>query len=311
MIDWDFVKEIILTILAFYYYLLDGIIRAILPGCFYAKDVAGETVLITGSGSGIGRELALRFAKLGCRMVLWDVNVPGNDATAKAIKELGGSCYQYKVDLGNKDEIYETARKVNEDIGMVHILINNAGIVTGRKFLECPDELIEKTIDVNTMAHFWTVKAFLPAMIKENHGHVVTVASAAGLLGVNSLTDYCASKFAVVGFEESLRFELEVLGKDGVHTTVVCPFYINTGMFNGVKVRFPYLMPILEPGYVSDKIVEAVRCNTHILYIPRLLYYTLGLKGILPHKCISLLARFFGVSTDMEKFKGKLGQKKE
>uniref|UniRef100_A0A0L8I2T1 Epidermal retinol dehydrogenase 2 n=1 Tax=Octopus bimaculoides TaxID=37653 RepID=A0A0L8I2T1_OCTBM len=333
-------------------------------------------------------------------MVLWDIDVQGNDTTAKAIKELGGSCYQYTVDLGNKDEIYETARKtplsrlhysmyrfcccfsavntaaisrrssnrvgapvltndsymnvwfqmvayfclrvcvcvwlhsgcsrihisecdivvvtylcacvcVNEDIGMVHILINNAGIVTGRKFLQCPDELIQKTIDVNTMAHFWTVKAFLPTMIKENHGHVVTVASAAGLLGVNSLTDYCASKFAVVGFEESLRFELEVLGKDGVHTTVVCPFYINTGMFNGVKVRFPYLMPILEPGYVSDKIVEAVRCNTHILYIPRLLYYTLGLKGLLPHKCISLLARFFGVSTDMEKFKGKLGQKKE
>ncbi|CAI9720612.1 epidermal retinol dehydrogenase 2-like [Octopus vulgaris] len=261
-----------------------------------------------GVGSGIGRELALRFAKLGCRMVLWDVNVPGNDATAKAIKELGGSCYQYKVDLGNKDEIYETARKVNEDIGMVHILINNAGIVTGRKFLECPDELIEKTIDVNTMAHFWTVKAFLPAMIKENHGHVVTVASAAGLLGVNSLTDYCASKFAVVGFEESLRFELEVLGKDGVHTTVVCPFYINTGMFNGVKVRFPYLMPILEPGYVSDKIVEAVRCNTHILYIPRLLYYTLGLKGYLPVRCMSVVCNFFATTQSMETFIGRQKQ---
>lgn len=74
-------------------------------------------------------------------------------------------------------------------------------------------------------------------MLKKNHGHVVTIASSAGLIGVNGLADYCASKFAAVGFDESLRFELEVMGKDGVHTTVVCPYYINTGMFEGVKTR--------------------------------------------------------------------------
>ncbi|GAB1606689.1 epidermal retinol dehydrogenase 2 isoform X2 [Argonauta hians] len=308
MIDWEFIKEIIVTILAFFYYLLDGIIRAVLPGSLYAKDVTGETVLVTGAGSGIGREVAIRFANLGCRMVLWDIDTKGNESTAKMIEKLGGTSYQYTVDLSDKEQIYETAEKVTDEVGMVHILINNAGIVTGKKFMQCPDELIQKTMEVNTMAHFWTVKAFLPAMLKKDHGHVVTVASAAGLLGVNGLTDYCASKFAVVGFEESLRFELEVIGKTGVHTTVVCPFYINTGMFDGVQVRFPHLMPILEPDYVSDKIVEAIRCNTPILYLPRLLYYTLALKGYLPVRCMNVVCEFFATTQSMETFVGRTKQ---
>ena len=82
-----------------------------------------------------------------------------------------------------------------------------------------------------------TVKAFLPAMLSRNHGHVVTVASSAGLLGVTGLADYCASKFSAVGFEESLRFELQALGKEGVHTTLVCPYLVSTGMFDGCQVR--------------------------------------------------------------------------
>ena len=82
-----------------------------------------------------------------------------------------------------------------------------------------------------------TIKAFVPAMIKNNHGHVITVASGAGLFGVAGLVDYCASKFGAVGIHESLTSELSIMGKDGVHTTVVCPFFIDTGMFDGVKSR--------------------------------------------------------------------------
>ena len=81
------------------------------------------------------------------------------------------------------------------------------------------------------------MKSFLPDMMSRNHGHIVTVASSAGFIGVTGLADYCASKFAAVGFDESLRFELEAQGKDGIHTTVVCPFFINTGMFEGAKTR--------------------------------------------------------------------------
>ena len=82
-----------------------------------------------------------------------------------------------------------------------------------------------------------TTKAFLPSMLENNHGQVVTIASSAGLFGVCGLGDYCASKFEAVGFDESLMMELGVTKKTGVHTTVVCPFFINTGMFDGVKTR--------------------------------------------------------------------------
>lgn len=75
-------------------------------------------------------------------------------------------------------------------------------------------------------------------MISKNHGHIVSIASSAGITGVNGLCDYCSSKFGAVGFDESLRMELYALGKTGIHTTAICPFYINTGMFDGVKTRY-------------------------------------------------------------------------
>ncbi|XP_021344315.1 epidermal retinol dehydrogenase 2-like [Mizuhopecten yessoensis] len=148
-------------------------------------------------------------------------------------------------------------------------------------------------------------KAFLPVMMDRNHGHIVNVASSAGLLGVNGLCDYCASKFGAVGFDESLRFELEMLGKDGVHTTVVCPFYISTGMFEGCKTRVPWLLPILKPEEASNRIVDAVLCNQKVIILPRALYFFMALKGIIPTKVLSILCRYFGASNSMDDFKGR------
>ncbi|KAJ8322052.1 hypothetical protein KUTeg_000523 [Tegillarca granosa] len=238
MATLEFLKETLIAIFYLIYYWIEAIILAFVPASIRGKDVAGETVLITGAGSGIGRLMAVRFAQLGCRLVLWDINQSGNEETAQQVKAAGASVRTYTVDLSNREDIYKCAEKVKQDVSQVDILINNAGIVTGKKFLDSPDNLIQKTMEVNTMAHFWTCKAFLPGMMERNHGHIVNIASSAGLLGVNGLCDYCASKFAAVGFDESLRFELEMQGKDGVHTTVVCPFYISTGMFEGAKTRY-------------------------------------------------------------------------
>ena len=94
-------------------------------------------------------------------------------------------------------------------------------------------------------------------MIERNRGHIVTIASAAGLIGVPRLTDYCATKFAAVGLDESLRVELKQRGS-AIRTTVVCPYYIDTGMFEGVKTRFSFLLPILKEQKVVDKILRAI-----------------------------------------------------
>ena len=152
----------------------------------------------------------------------------------RQIKKNGGTAYAYTVDLCSRQKIYEAAEKVKSDIGSVHILINNAGIVSGSTLLDTPDDKIIRTYDVNVLAHFWTIKSFLPDMISMKKGHIVNIASLAGHSGMNKLVDYCSSKFAAVGLDESIKIELKVQGHDYIATTVVCPYYINTGMFSGV-----------------------------------------------------------------------------
>lgn len=285
-------------------------VRTCLPASVLGKkSVRGEIVLVTGAGSGIGRLLTLRFAQLGARLVVWDVNEKANKETAQLVRDRGGEATAYTVDLSKREDVYRVAEKVKKEVGDVDILVNNAGIVTGKKFLDCPDELMVKTMEVNAIAHFWTAKAFLPSMMDRNHGHLVTIASGAGIVGMSGLADYCASKFAAVGFHESMGIEMDTLGKTGVKTTLVCPYYINTGMFDGVKTKYEGMLPILQPEYAADKILDAVLTNQDILYMPRILYLLFYMKGFLPIKVGYYLGHFFGVTHSMDSFKGRQGVK--
>ncbi|XP_023982781.1 epidermal retinol dehydrogenase 2 isoform X2 [Physeter macrocephalus] len=257
--------------------LLEVMVFALIPKP--QKNVAGEIVLITGSGSGLGRLLALKFARLGSVLVLWDVSQEGNEETCKMALEAGATrVYAYTCDCSRKEEVYRVADQVKKEVGDVSILINNAGIVTGKKFLDCPDELMEKSFDVNFKAHLWTYKAFLPAMIANDHGHLVCISSSAGLIGVNGLADYCASKFAAFGFAESVFMETFAKKQNGIKTTIVCPFFIKTGMFDGCTTGCPYLLPILEPEYAVRKTVEAILQEKPYLYMPRFIYFIVFLK---------------------------------
>ncbi|CAG2117732.1 unnamed protein product, partial [Medioppia subpectinata] len=128
-----------------------------------------------------------------------------------------------------------------------------------------------------------TLKAFLPDMMTstrngpdKGYGHLVSVASVAGLSGSVRLADYCASKFAAVGLEEALRLELHSDGYTGIKSTVVCPYFINTGMFAGVSSS---IIPIMEPTWVADEIMAAVLTNQEMLVLPKLFYTLLALKS--------------------------------
>lgn len=266
---------------------------------YRARNVSGKVVLITGGGSGIGRKMALRFAKLGARIVLWDVNKEGLAKVASEITALGGKASTNVVDVSDRELVYKTAKEV----GNIDILINNAGIVTGKNILDSPDHLLEKTVQVNTISHFWTIKAFLPNMVKNNEGHIVTIASAAGLTGVAGLVDYCASKFGAYGTAESLYMEVRKRGWN-IKTTVVCPFYINTGMFDGAKTRFSWLLPILDEDYATDRIVLAIRRGEEQLNMPRMISIT-PIARILPNCWAARLMEFLGASDSMDDFKGR------
>ncbi|XP_062335319.1 epidermal retinol dehydrogenase 2 [Osmerus eperlanus] len=297
-----FLETLQLLVLSIYYN-LEAFLMLFIPT--RKKSIAGETILITGAGSGIGRLMALAFTSMDVNLVLWDINVDGLKETARLVKEKGTSqVYTYTCDCGNRTEVYTVADQVKREVGDVTILINNAGIVTGRKFLDASDNLIEKSVEVNTMAHFWTYKAFLPAMIANNHGHLVSIASSAGLIGVNGLADYCSSKFGAVGFAESVALEMHATGKEGVKTTIVCPFFINTGMFDGCSTKWPTFLPILQPNYVVKKIVSAILTDQVYLYLPRSLYIIIFLKNILPTKLGVLLGDYIGAFNFMDSFKG-------
>ncbi|RZB39963.1 estradiol 17-beta-dehydrogenase 11, partial [Asbolus verrucosus] len=211
------------------------------------------------------------------------------EETVNLVKGIGGVAYGFKCDLADKEDVYKIASLTRQEVGEVTILINNAGVVSGNLLLDTPDHLIKRTFDVNILAHFWTVKAFLPYMIKANHGHIVTIASMAGFVGISKLVDYCSSKFAAVGFDEALRVELEAQGVDGVKTTVVCPYFIQaTGMFDNVNSRF---LPTLKSNDVADRVIEGLRKEETLVIIPKIFRTGLLFKFMLPWGCISMFLR--------------------
>ncbi len=229
------IGHVFVTLGMIIFYSVACIIKLFIPYTKRCKDIKGQTVLITGSGSGLGRSLAKKLACLQTKIVCLDVNTASNEETVREIKSAGGDAVAFTCDLSKREEIYKVADEIKAQVGNIDILVNNAGIVTGKKFLDSTDKAIELTMNVNIMSHFWLGKCFMPHMIDTDHGHIVSIASMAGQFGNSGLGDYCASKFAVVGFEESMRYELERLGKKNVITTLVCPFFINTGMFEGAK----------------------------------------------------------------------------
>ncbi|XP_071576520.1 short-chain dehydrogenase/reductase family 16C member 6 [Temnothorax nylanderi] len=282
------IGEVIIFLLLSIFAILDGIVRSFIPKRYKMKSIDGEIALVTGGGGGLGRLLSLRLANLGAIVIVWDINETGIEETVKLVRAAGGTCYGYVCDLCDRADIYKKAKIIREEVGKVTILINNAGIVTGMKFLDTPDKLIIQTMDVNVMSHFWTVKAFLPTMLENNKGHIVSVASLAGQCGIPKLVDYCTSKFAAMGFDEALRMELEYEGYD-INTTVVCPYFIrSTGMFDDVQSRY---IPTLSPNAVADRIIMAMRCNEKYAIIPGYLQILLTLKWIFPWPCVAMFLR--------------------
>uniref|UniRef100_A0A8C0F8T0 RDHE2 dehydrogenase n=1 Tax=Bubo bubo TaxID=30461 RepID=A0A8C0F8T0_BUBBB len=300
----NFFLETLKVIVLFVYYVLESLVLWVVPR--RKKNVSGEIVLITGAGSGLGRVLSLKFASLGATLVLWDINQEGLKETSRLARENGGvRVHWYICDCSKRQDIYRVADQVKKEVGDVNILVNNAGVVTGKRFIDCPDSLVEKTMEVNIMAHFWTYKAFLPAMMASNHGHLVSIASSAGLVGTNHLADYSASKFAAVGFAESIDLEMRNMGKTGVKTTTVCPYIMNTGMFDGCSTKWPTLLPDLETEYVAKRIITAIQQDQEMLILPRLTYFLLALKSVIPVKAAVALADYFGVFRVMAGFKGQ------
>lgn len=280
-------------------------------GWLWEKSVRGDVVLVTGGAMGIGRLLALKFAALGATVVIWDLH---EDLGAQVVAEIealptkdqansGGRkrAYFYRVDVTDREKVYATGAEVIAQLGGVDILINNAGIVGGKPILESSDRMIERTMAVNATSHFWTIKAFLPGMLERNKGHIVSLASAAGIFGSPGMVDYGASKFAAVGLMTSLRQELHAMGRPNIQTTLICPSFIDTGMFEGVTT--PMFTTLLSPEFVASSIVRAVRRNHFRLLTPSILVLLELVIKIAPTWFIDLYMRITKSNHTMHTFK--------
>lgn len=271
-------------------------------------NIKNQNILITGGSSGIGKLMAIEMAKKGAKnIVIWDVNEENlnqmreeweKDNHLRSTNLITQYC-----DLTDKEMVYDLAKKVLKELGTIDILVNNAGVVSGKSFLEISDEQIIRTFQVNVLAHFWTIRAFLPKMIENKNGFIVNIVSAAGLIGVYKQSDYGASKFAAFGFDESLRMEIQ-RNKWPVRNLVVCPYYINTGMFDGVKTRWSWILPILDKHKVVKKIIKAIEKNKKRLYMPWIVYL-LPILRLFPVWFFDFFINLLGVNHTMDEFKGR------
>ncbi len=261
-----------------------------------------KIVLITGGAAGIGKIMAEKILHLGAsKMILWDINKENLDMTTKQLKESGFEVYSYIVDVAKLEIVKQTAQKVKDEVGKVDILINNAGVVVGKYFHEHSHDDIDFSMNINISALMHITLEFLNDMIEKGEGHIVNIASAAGMTSNPKMSVYSASKWAAIGWSDSLRLELELISKK-IKVTTVTPYYISTGMFDGVKSR---IIPIVKPETAANKIIKAIRKNKLIIRMPWLVYVLPFVKGILPVRWFDfVVGKGFGVYKSMNEFKG-------
>ncbi len=266
-------------------------------------SVAGKTMLVTGGNRGMGKLFCEHGIAEGAKIIIWDINDQMMKETAEELMRRGGEVHTYKVDVSDREAIEKAAENVLKEHGTVDILVNNAGIVVASYFWEHTNDQIEKTMRINSEAMMYICRAFLPGMMEKRVGRIVNMASAAGLISNPKMSVYSASKWAVNGWSDSLRLELEEKGYHNVCVTTVTPGYVNTGMFEGAKA--PLMTPILEPEPFVPKVWESMKKGKLVVRSPWTVYLVAIMKGILPIRMFDFIfGKIFGVYKSMDEFKG-------
>ncbi|HEV2291947.1 MAG TPA: SDR family NAD(P)-dependent oxidoreductase [Gemmatimonadales bacterium] len=266
------------------------------------RDLRGCRVLITGGARGLGRALAVTFADRGAHLVLVDLDQVALDAAAAELRAEGRSVSAYACDVTDEDRVLVLRDQVLAD-GPIDVLVNNAGTVAGGAFLDVPAARHRRTIDVNVAGLVAVTHAFLPTLLTRPRGAILNVASASAFLALPWGTTYAASKWAVLGFGESLAEELHETGHGHVRITTLCPSYIDTGLFTGARpARLTWL---LSPRKVAARAVRAVERGEARVILPWTAALLVSGLGWLPRGAFHAIARWFGVSSSMREWKGR------
>lgn len=255
-----------------------------------------DLVLITGGNGGLGKELVKLFTDRGAKVIILDIN---------EVENLPENVIFYKCDVSNREEVWKIHEQIEQDHGIVTILINNAGITQGKKLLDLSYEEIEKIISINLLSSFYTIKTFLPDMLSIKRGYIITVGSVLGYMSPARLSAYGASKSGLIALHESLTYELgpPSLNVTGVKTLLLCPGQLKTNMFRGVSTPSSLFAPELDPTYVSKKMMEAIELGRRgEIKLP---FYGnfLPIFRAFPWPVVELVRNFSGIDKSMETFK--------
>ena len=260
-----------------------------------------KTILITGGASGIGKIMSRLSLEKNAKVIIWDINTQNIENTLKELNDIG-NISAYVVDVSDIRQIENTAQQLKKEHGNIDVLINNAGIVVGKYFHEHTAEEIEKTMMINANAPMHVTTNFLSEMIARNTGHICNIASSASLLANPKMSVYAASKWSVFSWSDSLRIEMKQLNKD-IKVTTILPYYINTGMFDGVKSR----IPILNTEKTALTIIKAIERNKKIITIPWWIYrFTRFGQTVMSVNFFDWFAgKAMGIYKTMDDFKGR------
>ena len=266
-----------------------------------------KRVLITGGASGIGRLMgAMALDRGASTLVIWDINQQSIDDTIAELTAKG-KVVGYRVDVSDEQSVIDAAKAVKEQVGQIDILINCAGIITSnRTFENYTTAEIHSTMNINTIAPMVVALQFLPDMIARNSGHICNISSAGGLISNPKMSVYAASKWAVIGWSDSVRIELEQMGSR-VKVTTIAPYYIKTGMFNGVKSP---IVPLMKPEYAARQIIRAIEKDSLVKVVTKLIpvpyHFVRFMQGILPIRLFDwVFGEVFGIYHSMDNFTGR------
>ncbi|KAK0121420.1 hypothetical protein ONS95_009714 [Cadophora gregata] len=264
-------------------------------------DFSEEVIVVTGGASGLGLLIAEVYGMRGATVAVLDVkDLEAGEARGVSV---------YNCDVGDKDQVAKVALEIERDLGTPTILINNAAIVNGKPLLDLSTDEIDRTFRVNVLSHFYTIKAFLPGMIRAKTGTIVTISSVLGQLGASSLSDYTASKAGITALHKSLTAEL--IDNPEIKTILVSPGQLSTPLFDGVKTPNSFLAPLLEPVDVAKEVIAAIDSGSSAVLAMPLYARWIDWMNVLPVGVQSIVRKLAGVDSAMKGFVGRSVREKE
>jgi len=210
-----------------------------------------QKVLITGAASGLGRALALRFAKTGADICIADLNTDESEKTLELVKQAGGQGWCFELDVSQASQWQQLLSEVEQRWGNIDVVINNAGVATGDRLDHGTWDDWQWVLDINLNGVILGCRTFTPMMKQQGHGYFINTASLAGLMKAPSMSSYNVSKAAVVALSETMHYELQPYG---INTTVLCPGFFRTNLDKSLRTSDPKMHKFVDKVFASSEL---------------------------------------------------------